>query len=98
MRDEFGKLIRAVPDIGLVEHAFRQPAEEPGHAAFQDLATGRQQRRTGRYVVPERQQVVLIAAGPVKQKQRRPGWSRWLEPVDERQVSVGHITCQSGGA
>ena len=68
---EVRKLVRALPHVVLVEHAFRVAAEEARHAVLQHFSARRQQRRAGRDQLAERQQIVLVAAGAVQQQQRR---------------------------
>jgi hypothetical protein len=58
----------ALDDILFVEHTFGQAPEKPGHAVFENLATGRKQRAARRQGLAQGQQVVFIAAGSVKQE------------------------------
>ena len=65
--DELRELLGAHAQVVLVEDAFAQTAEEPGHAVFQHRPARGQQRRAGDERVAQRQQVVLVAAGAVQQ-------------------------------
>jgi hypothetical protein len=66
-RDELRKLLSAHAQVVLVEDAFPQTAEEPGHAVLQHRSARGQQRRAGDDRVAQRQQVVLVAPGAVQQ-------------------------------
>jgi hypothetical protein len=56
-----------------VEDPFRDPAKEPRHSILENLATRAQHRRAGREYLAERQQIVLVAAGAVQEKEREAG-------------------------
>ena len=64
--DELRQFDRAAREVGLVEHAFREPPEEPRHPGLDDVASRTQHWRARRYRLNKRNQVVLVTAGSVK--------------------------------
>lgn len=70
--DEIGQIRRPGGQIGLVEHASRQPAKEARQAVFADPAAGGEQRRAGCQGRAQRDQIALVPAGAVQQQERRP--------------------------
>jgi len=98
-RNEVGEIVGAPAHVVLVEHAFRQAAEEPRHAALQHLAARRQQRGAGRDRVAQRNEIVLVAAGAVQQEQRRRSRPiAGFEAVDELRRLVHQAAASSGGS
>ena len=84
-------ILGAPAQIGLIEDAFRQPSEEPGHAAFQDLAARGQQGGARGDRAAETQKVVLVAARAVEQQEGRTIRIRsGLVAVDEGQFGHGY--------
>src|SRR5215213_1554784 len=71
--DKLGEVVGSTMEVILVKHAFVESTEEPRHAVLQHCPAYREHCRTGRQLVPQRQQVVLVSAGPVQQQQRRSG-------------------------
>ena len=53
------------------QHSLAEPTEEPRHAVLQHRPAYREHRRTGRQMIAQRQQVVLVATSAVQEQQRR---------------------------
>src|SRR5262245_52701234 len=86
--DEVGELVRTGAHVVLVEHAFREPAEEARHAVLKHLAARGQERRAERNHLAERKEVGFVTAGSVQdQEGTRRGLRPRLETVDEREAS-----------
>jgi hypothetical protein len=78
--DEVGELNGALREIGNVPDAVGRAAEEPRQALLVHLAARRQQCVAGRNPLGERQQIVLVPAGAVKEQKR---WRARILPGDE---------------
>jgi len=69
--NEVGELAGPELQILLVEHSFREPPEEPRHAALEYLAARAEHAGLGRERARQRQQIHLGPAGSVQHEQRR---------------------------
>ena len=86
---EVGELVGPLTKVILVEDALAEPAEEARHAVLQHGPAHRQHGGTRGQLVPQRQQVVLVAAGAVQQEQRRTGRLAVRGQEDVRPVELG---------
>ena len=71
--DEVGKFVGAADEVVLVEDAGGEAAEETGLAVFEDLAARTEQGRAGAEDAAEREEIIFVATGAVKQKERGRG-------------------------
>src|SRR5258705_362815 len=71
--------------ICLVEHPDVQTAKEAGHAVLENRPPWRKEIGPGSDLLPERDEIVLVAAGAGKEKKRVAGATR-LEAMDEFQI------------
>ena len=85
---EARELVGPRQQVGDVELPDREAAEEARHRPLEHLAARRQQRRAGRQLTAQRDEVVLVAAGAVQQQQRQRPRAR-LEDVLEAEVVLG---------
>ena len=89
---EVSQLARPDAQVLEIEDALRQTAEEPRHAVLQHLPPRAKERCSRSQRLPQRKQVVLVAAGTVQQEQRRGPWcgSR-PETMNEAEPGVTHL-------
>ena len=81
--DEIGQFMGALDDILLVKYTFCQASEKPGHAIFENFATGRKQRTVGCQGFAQWQQVVFVPAGSVEQKKGRSSRCTGFKTMDK---------------
>jgi len=67
--DEIGQLMRAPDEVGFVENSGSQTTEEAELSVFVDFAARAEQRGPGADQFSQRDQVVFVAAGAVKQQE-----------------------------
>ena len=86
--DEIGQFVGPLEEIGNVELSDRKTAKEPWHPVLEDLATRTENPGFRGQLAPQRDQIVLVAAGPM-QKQQGPRRVARFEGMDEALVGDG---------
>ena len=90
-RRERRQLRRGARDIRVIEHAFREAAEETRRAALEHVTARAQQRGAGCDHPAEREEIGLVAAGAVQQEERgRARHGRGLEAMDVAELRCAH--------
>jgi hypothetical protein len=83
--DELSEFLGASLQILKVEYPFSKPAEKPRHSVLEDFASEAQDCGAWKQLLTQRNQIVLIAASPVKQEQHRPriAVAAWQKSMDK---------------
>ena len=81
--DKIGELSGSAAHVDFVEFALTNAPEEARHIPFEHGAAGGEKRGAWRDLFSQRKQIVLVAAGSVKKKERRTSWiDARLEAMD----------------
>src|SRR5205085_6925918 len=90
--DERDEILRSSVEVLDVENTLGQPSKKSGGAIFENGSAWTQQSGVGGQHLAKLDEIVLVAAGAVKKKQRAAIIALWRQvAVDVCAESVGHV-------